>query len=106
MKELDDDNLAESLKIGNYLLMFYASWCPLCPPVIEILSKLEMDECGKIQFARINYDSAPKSVWQFGVPGVPAVLAIKDGKFLHGWGGAFDADSYREIVEKLLENTI
>ncbi len=102
MQELNDVTGPASISDGNYMLMFYTDWCPLCPPVISILSELEKSEAGKFVFAKIDFDKNPQSKEFFNIPGVPAVLAIKNRKVLHGWAGLKDAEFYRGVINRVL----
>lgn len=95
----------ETMKNGKTLLMFYTDWCPLCPPIIDILTRLEQEEHGKFNFVKINFDENPISVNVFHVIGVPMVFAIDNGKILKAWGGLVDEQAYREIIHNLLSKS-
>ncbi len=102
MLELSDANFAESLQRGKFLFMFYTDWCPLCPPIIEMLGELEREENGKFTFAKIEYDKSPEAIQRCRAFGVPLVYAVLDGRLLYGVGGLMISEGYRMIVHELL----
>ena len=101
--ELNDSNVVKTMENGNFMLMFYAEWCPLVPPIFEILNELEQQEGECFQFAKIHFDFCPEAVKYYGIPGVPTVLAIKNGVVLRGWAGLTDAVAYRNIVGEIFQ---
>ena len=103
MLELNAENVVESTQTGNFLLIFYTEWCPLCSPIINILGRLEQQNSTDTQFAKVNFDTYPKAVEYYGVPGVPTVLAIKNGIVLSGWVGLACENSYKKIVSEIFE---
>ncbi len=102
MLELTDANFEHSLREGKFLFMFYTDWCPLCPPIIEMLSELEDVEEGKFTFTKIELHSNPDAAKLYCVPGVPLVYAVLDGRPLYGTAGLMLIEGYRAIVHELL----
>ena len=102
MLELTDANFAKALQKGRFLFMFYTDWCPLCPPIIGMLSELEKAEEGNFTFAKIEYDKNPDAIQRLGAIGVPLVFAVLDGRPLYGVAGLLIAQGYRIIVHELL----
>lgn len=102
MIEINEDNFDSILKKGKFLLMFYTDWCPRCPPIIEILKELEVEESGKFQFARINFDENPNAREYFHIPGVPVTMLINDSVVLDVFGGFTDKYAYQKMVNELL----
>jgi thioredoxin 1 len=59
---------------------FYADWCLPCRqlgPEIEALSE-QWD--GRVRFAKLDVDQAPKLAQQYGVLSIPTVLLFEQGK--------------------------
>ncbi len=102
MIELCDATFEKSLQKGKFLLMFYTEWCPLCPPILEMLGELEREEGGKFTFAKIELHSNPTAAKHFGVPFIPLEMAVIDGKALYGTAGLLQMEGYRMIVRELL----
>ena len=104
MLELTDANFERSLRKGKFLFMFYTDWCPLCPIIIAKLRELEQEEDGKFIFAKIDHDVNKKAKEYYGVPFVPLVFAVLDGKPLYGTAGLLLLEGYRLMAEELLYN--
>ncbi len=102
MLELTDANFIGTLQKGKFLFMFYTDWCPLCPPIIDMLIDLEQEENGKFTFAKIEYDKSPTAIQLYRAFGVPLVYAVLDGRPLYGVGGLLIPEGYRMIVHELL----
>ena len=105
MLELTDANFEQSLQEGKFLFMFYTDWCPLCPPIIDMLCELEKAEEGKSTFAKIEYDKSPAAIQLYSAFGVPLVYAVLDGRPLYGVAGLLISEGYRMIVHELLYNS-
>ena len=102
MLELTDLTFEAPLQSGKYLLMFYTTWCPLCPVIISILTELERTEGGKFIFAKIDHDENKQAAEYYGAFGVPLVLAVVDGRPAYGIAGILIPEVYRMMVEELL----
>jgi len=74
MLELTDETLQDFVKAGPCLLLFSTSWCPMCPAVREIFAALKGVRC-----AQLCYDDCPEAVRLHEVPGVPTVVALREG---------------------------
>ncbi len=62
------------------LIDFWATWCSPCrmlSPVIEEIA----NECeGKVKVGKVNVDDNPELAAEFGVTGIPFVIAFRDGE--------------------------
>lgn len=109
MIEVNDASGPDVIKSGNYILMFYTTWCPRCPPVILTLLDLEKkyrrNKKKKFTFAKIDFDKNPEAKEFFNIIGVPAILAIKNGTVLEGWIGIDNIFICEKAVNKLLKTT-
>ena len=76
----------KTIKKGNFIVDFYASWCNPCKEMEQNLKKLDAKSKG-IKIYQVNIEKSPHLVAKYGTPQVPALLYIRDGKILDGYVG-------------------
>ncbi len=66
-----------------------------------ILESLAREYAGKVEFLPINADDSPEVLKQFGVMGIPTVIAMRGGEVAARITGARNEESYRQVFEAL-----
>ncbi len=79
------------------LLEFYASWCPRCAMMEDVVEEFASANRGKIKVCRIDEADAALLMDQYGIDRVPTFLAFSSGKLTGAVVGAVS----REVLEKL-----
>jgi thioredoxin 1 len=82
---------------------FWATWCIPCKMTKPVLEKLAQEYTQKVDFLAINGDESPEVLKNFGVMGIPTVLAIREGKVIGRVTGAQNEAGYRTMFEALAE---
>jgi len=80
----------------------WAEWCGPCKTLGPILDKVVDATGGKVVLAKVDVDANPAISEAFKVQSIPAVYAMKDGKVVDGFMGAYPESAVQEFVDKLL----
>lgn len=59
---------------------FYATWCPPCERLSPILDEIAEEFGNELVVGKINVDSNPDAVQQYGVLSMPTVIVFHRGK--------------------------
>ncbi len=105
MINLTDEDFEEKIKNSQkpILVDFYAFWCPPCQVLSPILEKLEKEFEGKVIFAKVNVDLAPKISQKLGIDSIPAVFLFKNGKVISAFVGARPEGEIRKWLNENLK---
>jgi putative thioredoxin len=80
---------------------FWAAWCAPCRALGPILEREVAALGGRVELAKVDVDQAQGLSAKFGVQGIPAVMAFRDGKVVADFVGARDARFVREWLAGL-----
>jgi putative thioredoxin len=81
---------------------FWAEWCGPCKALSPALEAAEASRGGRVLLAKVDVDSNKALSGRFGVQGIPAVKAFRDGKVVSEFTGAIPPAKVEQFFEALL----
>ena len=82
MRELTDETFERDVLEADrpVVVDFWAPWCGPCRAVEPILEQLEVEQSGRVLFAKLDIDENPLAAGRFGVLSLPTAILFADGE--------------------------
>jgi thioredoxin 1 len=84
------------------LVDFWAPWCMPCRMVAPGLEKLAAEYAGRLLVAKVNTDENPRWAIRYGVPGIPTMLIVRNGRVIRQQVGALPYPLLKKVVDEAL----
>jgi putative thioredoxin len=81
---------------------FWAEWCGPCRTLTPALEAAEKARAGEVVLAKVDVDSNQALAARYGVQGIPAVKAFRDGKVASEFVGAVPKAKVEELFDSLV----
>ena len=64
------------------LVDFTAVWCQPCKMIEPIVAQLAQEWEGKVKVVKLDADTNPDTMMQYGVMGIPTLMLFKNGQMM------------------------
>lgn len=81
---------------------FWAEWCAPCRALGPVLEERVGARDGSVELVKIDVDANQELAAQFGVSGIPAVKAFRDGRVIAEFTGARSATMVDAFLDEVL----
>ena len=84
------------------VLDFWAAWCQPCRLLAPLLEKLAAEYAGQFILVKADTDQLPQQALAFGVEGIPAVYAVRNGAVIDSFTGLLSESQLREWLKAVV----
>jgi putative thioredoxin len=81
---------------------FWAAWCGPCRALTPALERAAEARQGKVELVKVDVDANQQIAAQYGVQGIPAVKAFKDGEIVDEFVGAIPQAAVDRFFDKIV----
>src|SRR4051794_17805904 len=80
---------------------FWADWCGPCKALAPVLEREAEARDGRVVLAKVDVDANPQLADRYGIRGIPAVKAFRNGHVVREFTGAQSAASVAAFLDAL-----
>ena len=97
-----DDAVLQRSHAVPVVVDFWAEWCGPCHALAPVLEGEVEARGGAVELVKVDVDSNQALASQFGVSGIPAVKAFRDGRVVKEFVGAQSRTSVSAFLDAVL----
>ena len=81
---------------------FWAEWCGPCHALAPVLEREVTARDGRLSLVKVDVDANPGLAGEFGIRGIPAVKAFRNGRVVREFVGAQSPQSVGAFLDEVL----
>jgi putative thioredoxin len=81
---------------------FWAEWCGPCRTLTPSLERAAETRAGQVELVKVDTDANQQLAAQYGIQGIPAVKAFRDGDVVDEFVGAIPAAQVERFFDRLI----
>ena len=85
---------------------FWAEWCGPCRTLSPMLERVTAEHEGDFELAKVDVDQNQQLAAEFGVQGIPTVVAFRDGMPVNRFTGAIPEEALRSWISQILPSDL
>src|SRR6476660_8157925 len=97
-----DQEVIERSRSMPVVVDFWAAWCGPCRQLTPVLEDAVRARDGAVRLVKVDTDANPQLSASFGIRGIPAVKAFRDGRLVAEFTGV----QPRQAVDRFLDQLV